>query len=82
MGLRVAHRTPKTLIYKEMTGPVEGLRPHTVAPETVGAWQTKRWRKNKQRKGTVGVQLQVTHAPPSATAAAPSNPAWQESQDP
>ena len=82
MGLWETHCTPRTLIDKEMMGPVEGLRPHTVAPETVGAWQTKRWRKNKQRKGTTGVQPQVTHTLPSAAAAAPSNPTQQESQVP
>ena len=78
----VHHCTPQTLIDEDMLGPVAGLQPHMVAPDTMGAWQTKCWRKNKQQKGTMGVQLQATNAPPLATMAAPSNPTHQESQAP
>ena len=78
----MAHRTPQTLIDKEMMVPATGQHPHTVALENVGAWQTKSWQKDKQRKGMTGVQLQVTHTVPSAAAAAPSKPTRQKSQAP
>ena len=82
MGLWVAHRTPWTLTNKEMMGTATGKHTHTVALKNVGAWQTKCWQKNKQRKGKTGIQPQVTHTPPLPAAAMPSNPTRQESQAP